>query len=165
LNYERLPGFAERDVDADNFGDGFEVEVSLPYTVNTDVKSPFSFKGVVQPFGTYCHDFDKNFPDSVAKYPETDHIDATVTEPPASADEWRIPAELKGQPIKWSVPDRFSANMDGIWVEQFLGGIIRAKACVTVEDNFGGRKDIWVTSNQFMINTPFEGTDQGSPAV
>ena len=55
--------------------------------------------------------------------------------------------------------------MDGIWVEQFLGGIIRAKACVTVEDNFGGRKDVWVTSNQFMISTPFEGTDQGAPAV
>jgi hypothetical protein len=78
-------------------------------------------------------------------------------------NEWRIPEELKGEKVVWSVPDSIKDKMDGMWVEQCLGGIVKAKALVTIEDNFGGVKEIWITANNFIVDEKFSGMDQGGP--
>lgn len=153
----RMDGYETRDVDDSTFGDGLDISVSIPYRNNAgEMQSPFSSNGTVYPFGTYCNGFAEKFPGQVPRYPSED--------PPDTPEEFKVPDDLKGAPIQFSVPGHMAGNMDGIWVEQCLGGIVLAKALVTLEDNFGGRSEVWVTDSQFMVKTPFEGTDQNIPA-
>ena len=51
---------------------------------------------------------------------------------------------------------------DGVWVEQCFGGVVRAKAVVTIEDNFGEVKDVEVTTTRFYLAEQFEGSDQNA---
>lgn len=168
LQWERPHGWESRDLDNNSFGDGLEIEISIPYKIDGKIQSPFSDDdGKVYPVGTYCHDFDSKYPDRVLKYPSVDYVD-TVTEdglPDTNPvnDKWRIPEELKGQKVMWNVPDNITSRLDGMWVEQCLGGIVRGKALVTLEDNFGGRREVWITSNNFIVNENFSGIDQGEP--
>ena len=151
LKWERLPGWESRPD-----GDGWEKEIIIPYRVNGVIQSPFSDdSGVVYPPGTYCHGFEDKFSNQVWKYPTEDD--------PETPAESKIPDELKGQKVVWYVPNHFASKMDGIWVEQCLGAIVMAKAKVTIEDNFGGKKDLWVTNQQFMVTQPFFGKDQHEP--
>lgn len=76
-----------------------------------------------------------------------------------SLDEYRTPDELKGTNVMFRIPEGMTG--DGIWVEQFLGGVVRAKAEVKWRDNFGGEKTSTVTTTKFFLNEEFEGLDQG----
>jgi hypothetical protein len=170
LTGERLPGWENRDVDDENFGDGFNIEISFPFKVDGEIQSPFSIDGIVQPPGIYCHGFDTKFPERVMKYPAYDTVF-----PDEERDFWDehnlvyreadylIPDELKGEKVTWHVPSHMEEHIDGIWVEQCLGGVVTAKALVTIEDNFGGRRDVWVSKQQFVVTDKFEGKDQGEP--
>ena len=51
---------------------------------------------------------------------------------------------------------------DGVWVEQCFGGVVRAKAVVTIEDNFGLVRDVEVTTTRFYLAEQFEGSDQNA---
>jgi hypothetical protein len=156
-NWQRMDGYETRDLDENTFGDGFEITVPIPYRNNDgEIQSPFSQDNVVYPFGTYMHGFLDRFPGQIPRYPSDDES--------GMPSEFNIPNELKGQPIQFSVPSHMSGNLDGIWVEQCLGGMVLAKALVTIEDNFGSRSEVWVTDSQFMVKTPFAGTDQNIPA-
>lgn len=171
LDWERPPGWEDRDIDENTFGDGFEIEITLPFRDDNNViQSPFSEEGVVKPPGTYCNGFDTKFPELVMRYPTVDK--GGVPNYPDDGGEnqvfcksytYNIPDELKGQPVVWHVPEHLQGYEDGMWVEQCLGGIVHAKALVTIEDNFGGRHDVWVTSQQFMSVENFEGIDQNAP--
>lgn len=66
LNWERLPGWEERDIDKEknedgietgkDFGDDWEIEVTSPFKNQKGVVlSPFSVNGEVQPIGVYCN--------------------------------------------------------------------------------------------------------------
>jgi hypothetical protein len=59
------------------------------------------------------------------------------------------------------------ANMkeDGAWVEQCFGGIVKAKAVVTIEDNFGLVRDVEIVTTRFYLAEQFEGSDQNAPAT
>jgi len=40
-----------------NWGDGFETSVSIPFTINKEIQSPFSDSSkITRPIGEYCHD-------------------------------------------------------------------------------------------------------------
>lgn len=78
--------------------------------------------------------------------------------PDSKYDEWRTPDELKGHKVMFRVPDNMGS--DGVWVEQCLGGVVRAKAVITTEDSFGEVKEHTVTTTKFFINEQFEGSDQ-----
>lgn len=219
LNWERLPGWAQRD--RDEGGDGFDIKVELPYTVDDKIQSPFSGdNGIVAPMGTYYHNFNVNFPDKIPKFPYCDKTDVgnyqwvivsrsddgygnisetmlrieVGEERPKETDlpegeyvaskepypkgyiqdsqgrpvyakkydikteEYRIPEEWKDNVMTFNVPSGMTG--DGVWVEQCFGGVVRAKAVVTIEDNFGEVKDVEVTTTRFYIADQFEGSDQ-----
>lgn len=211
LNWERLPGWEERD-GSEIGGDGFSISVSVPYEVNNNIQSPFSDdNGEVFPPGIYQHRFDIKNPDSVLRYPLYDKCDIgfyqwricekvgddnvlieTVTakeqpddlpegrfvdgyvvdgngspvwgkNPDHSFDEWRTPDEIKGKKVVFNVPS--GMVQDGVWVEQCLGGIIRAKARVKIIDNFGEEKEIEVSTTKFFLDEKFEGADQNEPTT
>lgn len=167
LNWQRAPGWESRPD-----GDGFSTSVVFPFKNESGIiQSPFSDDdGVVQPPGTYCHGFTGKHPEKVLKYAPTNNI---VQYPPNIAGEdnitydpveWEIPQHLLGQNIVFNVPSSMQGKEDGSWVEQCLGGIVKARAYVTVEDNFGGRSEVLVDGTQFMVQTNFEGADQNEPA-
>lgn len=220
LNYERLPGWELRD--QSNGGDGFEITISLPYTLNKIVQSPFSDdNGNVSPVGVYHHDFEKKFPNLVLRYPKYDkcdigwynidiyekvdpsgdedpendtlveslitknipqkYPDGTLSEnqyvvikkdedgdyvwgkrpdPTGKYIEHRIPDDLKGKKCIFRIPD--GMRQDGVWVEQCLGGIIKARAEVDYEDNFGTRGTLVVNTTKLVLDEKFEGSDQNA---
>lgn len=172
LDYERLPYSNERDLDEDNFGDGFEITISIPFKDSKSgaIQSPFSNDdGVVSPPGSYHHNFEYKHPEQVLKHapysvvkPESVYeVVATDGNPRVEWDhtEWDVPNP--SGVMEFSVP----ANMeeDGYWVEQCLGAIVRARALVTIEDNFGGRSEVWVTGSQYNVQDGFSGVDQNEP--
>ena len=65
LNWERLPGNEQEqsylqehyeDDTEGNWGDGFEVKVSIPFTIDNEIQSPFSDNSkITQPIGKYFH--------------------------------------------------------------------------------------------------------------
>lgn len=220
LDFERLPGWSQRD--RDKGGDGFEINVELPYTVNDKVQSPFSDdSGKVSPMGVYHHNFDTEFPDMIPKFQYCDKVDignyqwiivnknddgyGNITETyvrtvignkPKEEDlddgesiasqqpypngyvqdnkgrpiyakryninteEYRIPNEWKDKVMTFHVPT--GMKKDGVWVEQCFGGVVRAKAVVTIKDNFGAVRDVEVTTTRFYIADQFEGSDQNA---
>jgi hypothetical protein len=158
-NWERLYGWQDRDINERSSGDGFDITVSLPFVVEGVVQSPFSANGKVSPFGAYHHDFEIKFPSQIPTYPTEDL--PSEGEAGETNEEWNIPEELLGQPVVFRVPNNMP--IDGEWVEQCLGGIVHAKAEVTLEDNFGGRSVVIVDKSQFMVRSDFEGVDQNTP--
>jgi hypothetical protein len=178
LDWERLPGWEERDVDSTTFGDGFELEVTIPFKDENDIiQSPFSDDdGNVGSPGSYYHNFESKHPDRVLRYPsedlsfESNVLNVVRTNDPGGhnvvydSTEWLIPPSLKGQKASFHVPSQIVGNEDGVWVEQCLGAIVKARAKVTIKDNFGGQYDVWVNSSQFMVQDDFEGSDQNESA-
>ena len=170
LDWERPPGWEDRDIDDQHFGDGFSIDIQIPMRdKNGVVLSPFSDdEGNVSPPGEYFHDFMEKHPDKILKYPTENPPHSTNPNPDDNIvytpDMYNIPDELKGQPVQWHVPEHLQGLEDGMWVEQCLGGIVLAKAQVTLEDNFGGRHEVWVTDQQFVVAEDFEGSDQNAPA-
>lgn len=167
LDWERLPGLEEQnDISEDIFGDGFNIRVELPLRNKDDkIMSPFSNEGVVYPPGEYCNGFEERFPDQVLTYPDTNVSTISYSDDDqvfCTPDMYHIPPELLGKKVEWNVPEHYARYEDGLWVEQFLGGIVKGKALVTIEDNFGGREDVWVTDQQFMVTQNFEGKDQNA---
>lgn len=222
LNWERTPGWAVRDRDMG--GDGFEIELSLPYAVDNEIQSPFSGKNKkVLPMGEYCHDFDRKFNNLVPRYSYYDKVDENnyqwvivrrnndgydnITEEfvktvvsekkPEDSDalgeyvatqepwpngyvnddkgrpvffkrydikteEYRIPNHWKDKVMSFNVPE--GMKEDGVWVEQCFGGVVRAKAVITIEDNFGERKEVEIETTRFYLAEQFEGSDQNEPA-
>jgi hypothetical protein len=222
LDWERIPGWAVRDRDMG--GDGFEIELSLPYTVNNEIQSPFSGKNKkVVPMGEYCHDFDKKFSNLIPKYPCYDKVDENnyqwvivrknndgydnITEEfvktvvsekkPEDSDalgeyvstqepwpngyiqddngrpvfakrysieteEYRIPDSWKDNVMTFNVPN--GMKEDGVWVEQCFGGVVKARAVVTIEDIFGEIKDVEIETTRFYLAEQFEGSDQNESA-
>ena len=164
LDWERLPNAPEN-------GDGFEIDLELPLKKSDgNTLSPFSENGNVFPPGTYCNGFEEKFPDRVLKYPDK-NIDVELYSDyrdydniVCESDTYYIPEELLGEKVVWNVPDHLRGLEDGMWVEQFLGGVVLAKAVVTLEDNFGVRKDVTISQQQFMVTQNFEGKDQNAPS-
>ena len=177
LNWERLPGFELRDIDSETFGDGFEIAIQIPFTIDGKIQSPFSDDtGTVGPPGSYYHDFTTLHQDRIPVYPSGNLYFAPIEEVISSASypsghnvyydrsEWLIPAGLLGRNVEFHIPETLRSKQDGAWVEQCLGAIVKAKAMITIEDNFRGRYNVWVTGTQFMVQDNFAGTDQNEPA-
>lgn len=162
-NWERLDGWLERDVDEDEmtgetFGDGFALEISIPYTLNAKIQSPFSDDNlVVYPPGTYCHDVVKD--EDKLRY----RNDKFWNEGEATPTTNHYPKQNEmGQVVQWHVPNS-SWRVDGKWVEQCLGAFVQAKAKVIVEDSFGGRSVYWVNDIAMNMDNAFKGVDYGGP--
>jgi hypothetical protein len=159
MNWERPEGWEERPD-----GDGFEREVSIPFKLGGKIQSPFSDDQLnVSAPGTYHHGFELKHPENILKYAENSLIrngqsggdpDNIYVDP----NEWDLPAS--GVPISFHVPAGMSE--DGKWVEQCLGAIVKARALVTLEDNFGRQYSVWVNSSQYMVQDNFEGSDQNA---
>lgn len=177
LDWERLPGWETRDISADNFGDGFEVTIQIPFQIEGVTQSPFSDDdGNVGVPGSYYHAFETKHPNKILRYPSENLTFPAIDGAIASAawpsghnvhydqSEWLIPENMLGQPVSFNVPPTLQGKEDGVWVEQCLGAIVKAKALVTLEDNFKGRHDVWVTGTQFMVQDNFAGIDQNTPA-
>jgi hypothetical protein len=158
----------EREGDADG-GDGWATTITIPYQKDGVTMSPFSTQGDVSPPGTYFNDFlDKN-PDNMLRYIDenvvkpTDVLDAVATSDPSGHNvqwdptEWEIPVGNLGSPTEFAVPAHMEE--DGIWVEQCLGAIVRAKALVKFRDNFGEIHEVWVTDSQFLTTDNYSGSD------
>ena len=213
LNYERLPGWELRD--QRDGGDGFEISVSIPYSVDNIVQSPFSDdEGNVSPIGTYHHNFEKKYPNQILTYPKYDKCDEgwfnydiyeTVDgqdnpnyigrvvaqnqpmpppqgslpegqysikvldedgdpvlgkrpDPDGKYSEHRIPDDLKGKRCVFKIPQ--GMNQDGAWVEQCLGGIVKARAEIEYIDNFGTKGTLVVNTTKLVLDEKFEGSDQ-----
>ena len=75
-------------------------------------------------------------------------------------EEYRIPDSWKDKAMFFNVPKNIKE--DGVWVEQCFGGVVRAKAVVTIEDNFGMVRDVEVTTTRFYLAEQFEGSDQNA---
>ncbi len=157
LNWERPPGWAaEHDVDDTNFGDGWSVHLTVPFVDPTtgQYRSPFgSSTGVVSPIGVYHNNLvaDAN----KLRYRQYDGgYDASWLAAGLQAGE-------SGGLVTFRDP---YGRGDGMFVQQCIGGIIQAKAVVTIESTFGGRQDIDVTATNYAPLTPFAGSDQLLPA-
>lgn len=189
-NWERLPGYEEKndidkEVDEDgieignDFGDGWEIEVTSPFKINGIIQSPFSDNsGKVYPVGTYCHDLDKNgkikplmynkkIYDPSIKNEDMDK-DGVDKEEVALSMNKCLPTkdqvydeEGNRKIVKWNFPDGFPE--DGKWVEQCLGAMVIAKARVVLEDNFKKRSVQWITNTAFSLGNTFVGKDDEAP--
>ena len=71
------------------------------------------------------------------------------------------PAETSGQLLTFQDP--YVNQVDGRWVQQCLGGMVQARALVTIEHRLGGPRDIWVSTAQYIPATPFSGIDNMQP--
>lgn len=176
LDWHRLPGHAAaNDIDADNFGDGWSIDVSLPLIspLTGRYNSPFSATpGVVSPAGIY-HGVDgagaplvphaNRLKHAKIEYDDPEHPPSPPATPRYYEPPLDQPPETSEQPITWNNPYGISA--DGRWVQQCLGGIVEAKAQVTIESKLGGRQDVWVHTTEYQPTTSFAGVDQGLPAT
>ena len=172
LNWERFPGWeAEHDVDSDNFGDGWDIDLALPLRVNGKYNSPFGpTNGVVRPIGEYFGSDSKGNPlVPLSQRPKNRKADRHPPKPPDDTrggydyywGELGMKEEESEQPVAFVDPTH---RGDGVWVQQCLGGIIQARAVVTIESKLGGRSEITVGSTQYLPDAAFAGTDQLAPA-
>lgn len=168
LDWERFPGFeAEHDLNDETFGDGFSLSIEVPFRdpVTGKYRSPFCATNstVVRPVGEY---FNSLVPDDrKARYPTVIYDDPD--HPPIDREPYyydspaKMPPELSGHLVTWNNP--YGAAADGRWVQQCLGGIVQAKAEVTLEHKLGGRKTVWVHATSLQPSTTFAGVDQFAP--
>ena len=245
-NWQRLPDMEDEkniDVmtDSGNFGDGFNVSITIPYRLNDEIQSPFSDASKqVYPIGTYCHgvvkeenkfrykcDFYKivstNEEVDVAgtlapfkKYRNAEYTKLAQTLTDAEIFDWFVinkvgtPITLNpkegtfdeetnlwiekvtqdrltddevavyqadgetkfgyidsngnviqgGKVVEFNVPNK-NWPEDGVWVEQCLGAIVKAKVEMVFEDSLGQRiiKTVDVGSNQALSTDTFVGAD------
>ncbi|MFA5746396.1 MAG: hypothetical protein WC932_06110 [archaeon] len=151
LNWERPPERAGTEG-----GDGFEIELSLPLkSAAGEILSPFSSSSDnCSPFGVYCNGFADRHPGRIPVYPSANPSPET-----SSKAVYDVPSGFLGQPVVWRVPEALEPSMDGVWVEQFLGGVVKAAALVRYVDNFGGRHEQWVKDSHFRVSDAFVGKD------
>ena len=187
-NWERLEGWEENDIDTEvnedgietgeDFGDGWEIEITSPFKIDGKIQSPFSDdNGKVYPVGIYCHDLDKKgkikplkynkkFYDPSVKNEDMDKENVDKDEVALSMNKCFPDKEIayneKGEQntVKWNFPEGFPE--DGKWVEQCLGAMVVAKARVVLEDNFGGRSVQWITTSSLDLGNQFVGKDDMS---
>ncbi len=156
LNWERPPGWAaQHDIDSTHFGDGWSVQLTIPFVDPTTghYRSPFGPNpGVVSAPGVYHNglvaDADK------LRYRTYDS---------GYDGPWHgggLQSNQSGQIMVFEDP---FGKGDGMWVQQCLGGIIIPRAVVTLESTFGGRQDVNVDSIHYAPLTPFAGSDQALP--
>lgn len=183
-NWERLDGWEERDLEneeiGENFGDGYEQEIEIPFKKNVNgefkIQSPFSDdNGRVYPPGEYFHDvvdekdklYFRNDIDEKTKEPKFNNYELELfyNKPretfcyPNVYDVKSADGAVKNLFKNWQgrIPSEYP--IDGMWVEQCLGAIVKAKVKVITEDMFGGRKTNWIEVTNFKIDDPFEGKD------
>ena len=159
LDWERMPGFeVAHDIDDDHFGDGWALDLNVPFIDPRTGKyrSPFGpDTGVVLPPGQYCnsgaHGDDLVPDENRLKYRARN----------ANYDDYWAGLGLTGQQAGEVIRFNDPYNVgDGMWVQQCLGGIIQARAVVTIEHRLGGREDVTVNTTQYSPQTPFAGSDQ-----
>lgn len=168
MNWTRFPGWeALHDIDDNQFGDGWSVDVEIPFKdpATGIYRSPFCSPGtrIVRPFGQYFNGLVDG--DSVPRHPVVTYNTEDNPPPDGEAgtyydDPGKLPPSLSGQPITWHNP--FEDQADGRWVQQCLGGMVMARAEVTIQHKFGGRHTVLVDQTQYLPSTKFAGTDQGT---
>lgn len=171
LNWERLPGATAHDVDANNFGDGWNVSVELPLRMPDSqlYRSPFCPPNTktVMPIGNYYNDLVT--PGNQFKYQQVSYDDPAHPPYPGPGFYYDTPEKLNpslsGQPLSFRNPyQALGIDLGGRWVQMFMGGIVQARCEVTLEHKLGGRMTVWINSTQYSPTTPFAGRDQGTPA-
>jgi hypothetical protein len=170
LDWQRPHGFEQHDKDDEHFGDGWSQQVTVPYTnpITGLYNSPFSpAPGQVRPIGEYFG-INKSGqplvkPEDYPKFRKREEGVGVVNGVPAVVgydgqhEPFGMPEVLSEQPMTFQNPYGIT---DGRWVQQCLGGIVQARAVVTIEHKLGGREDITVGATQLVTNTPFAGSDQ-----
>lgn len=68
----------------------------------------------------------------------------------------------EGKLISFSIPEGIEAKQDGVWVEQCLGGIVKAEVEVVLEDPFGNRRKERVSIVAANSVDTFEGVDKAN---
>lgn len=166
IDWQRLPGYeAAHDISDEQFGDGWDITVEVPFKDPTTKRynSPFSpTPGDVRPPGEYFG-VDTTGNPLVADARKLRYAGVSYTEDHPYTPPFDQPPELSGQLLQWHNP--YGALADGRWVQQCLGGIIEARAEVTIEHKLGGRQTVTVNSTQYLPGTAFAGTDQGQPVA
>lgn len=180
LDWERLPGYEQKnDIDNDNFGDGWEIEVEVPFVspATGQYQSPFGpTPGIVRPPGQYFGEKTTGEPlvplpnrmrtkaykygdvAETADYESVGTYDPDKSVPGYNYDHpFKMPPEIMNDYVSFHDPYN---DTSGRWVQQCLGGIVQARAVVTIESKVGGREDIWVNTVQYLPATPFAGNDQ-----
>jgi hypothetical protein len=169
LDWERPPGWqATHDKSPTDFGDGWSVELTVPFKnpVTNQYRSPFGPQpGLVSPPGQYHNNLVAL--DKQLKFRDREYV---LPNPPSTTEgsydyenrPFGMSEANSGKPLTFQNPyDR----ADGRWVQQCLGGIIQAKAEVTIEsklNNAGpaGYQKVWVHSTQYVPQDRFAGVDQ-----
>lgn len=172
LDFERLPGWEDRDSEdeltGEEFGDGYEAEISIPYTENNVIQSPFSENSIVAVPGNYYHEIQKSENTSGVceerrkferlKFRNDGYLDE------GSGNNEKLTKfypkiEECGKDAYWNIPSGSGWQLDGMWVEQCLGAFVQAKVKIITEDKMGGRTVNWVTASSLEFQDPFEGVD------
>jgi hypothetical protein len=153
-----------------NFGDGWSIEVQIPFVDPRTKKyrSPFAASpGVVDPAGIYHNDLVKEEDQLKNRKTENDPPNPAIPTDPGGYDYKNRPFGLSPEDseAKTKFANPYPDRTDGRWVQQCLGGIVQAKALVTIEsklNNAGpaGYQQVWVTATQYMPQDKFAGSDQ-----
>jgi len=169
LNWEPLPG-RPADVSADDadatYGDGYDAEVSSPFINPTTGKyqSPFAVTpGQVLDFGQYNELTLTNGTQLVPTANRLRYSTVQYTGIAPYTSVLQMPPSDSGQLVtSWHNPYR---GIDGgSIVQQCLGGIIQARTATVVSHKLGGRMKFWSDTMTYVTTTPFEGSDQDTPA-
>lgn len=170
LDWQRLPGAESANPD----GDGWSLALGIPFVnpLTGAYNSPFGPNaGEVRPIGQYFGTDGKGSPlvptSRKMKYTKTAYDDPL--HPPID----RAPRYYGGHPFDQdpatseqlvSFHDPYN-DQTGRWIQQCLGGVIQARAVVTLQSKLGGQFQVRVDAVNYLPTTPFAGTDQAAPAV
>ena len=187
-NWQRLDGWEQRDVQDQEsgwvFGDGYSQSVSIPYQtqVNGQLRtmSPFSDdNGKVYGAGIYQHNVVKEqdklkvnleFAENGQVLFNNYEMQLLYKKPRST---WSRPMiqqledynkDSRTQNLKFHCPAVYTPYLDGMWVQQCLGAIVKAKVKVITEDNYGGRRENWVETTHDVFESPFIGKQQPDSA-
>lgn len=183
-NWQRLDGWQQRDVQSQqsgfSFGDGYNITVTIPYQATVDGKSmtmsPFSDdNGKVYGAGIYQHNVVKQ-QDKLkinVQYNEDNQLlfnnyqfELLYNKPrstwcrPTIQQLYDYDLQKKDLNCTFSYPVAYKPYLDGMWVEQCLGAIVKAKVKVITEDNYGARRQNWVQTTTSNSTEPFVGKQQ-----
>lgn len=183
-NWQRLQGWQERDVQDQQtgsvFGDGYDQVITIPFTTTVQgkstVMSPFSDdNGKVYGAGIYQHNVVKQQDmlkmniqkDSNGQLLFNNYQMQLLYNKPRTTWSRPMPQELggfdddKGYMLKqFSYPAQYTPYLDGMWVQQCLGALVKARVKVITQDNYGGRKVNWVQTTTSSSSEPFVGKQQ-----
>lgn len=183
-NWQRMDGWEQRDVQSEQtgqqFGDSYNYTITIPFTRNINgqehIQSPFSDdNGKVYPAGMYMHNV----------VPQSNKLKYNLTKGKNGnplfnnyemqfyykkpRDTWHYPMidqigtyDGKNDILftNWAGPSYYENYLDGMWVQQCLGAIVKAKVKVITQDNYGGRTTNWVETTAFQLDQEFVGKDQ-----